>query len=60
MYFLAFVHQDGTFHIKGPILVQDSQYIVRVTILAKDSLMLSKAITDTFVLSPQSGISTSR
>jgi hypothetical protein len=27
---------------------------------SKDSLMLSKAITDTFVLSPQSGISTSR
>jgi hypothetical protein len=54
------MHQDGTFHIKGPILVQDSQYIVRLTIVAKDSLMLSKAITDTFVLSPQSGISTSR
>jgi hypothetical protein len=40
--------------------VQDSQYIVRVAIVAKDSLMLSKAIIDTFVLSPQSGIFTSR
>jgi hypothetical protein len=42
----------GTFHIKGPILVENSEYDIRIAILAKDGSILSKPIVDTFILLP--------
>lgn len=43
----------GTFHIKGPVLVENSQYDIRIAILAKDGSILSKPIVDTFILLPE-------
>jgi hypothetical protein len=42
----------GTFDIKGPVLVEDSEYDIRIAILAKDGSILSKPIVDTFILLP--------
>jgi hypothetical protein len=42
----------GTFHIKGPVLVENSEYDIRIAILAKDGSVLSKPIVDTFILLP--------
>jgi hypothetical protein len=42
----------GAFHIKGPVLVENSQYDIRIAILAKDGSILSKPIVDSFILLP--------
>lgn len=42
----------GTFHIKGPVLIQDSQYGVKVDIVSLDNNKLS-SIGDIFVISPK-------
>ena len=39
----------GTYHLKGPILVEDSEYNIRIAITARDGTVLSKPIIDTFV-----------
>jgi hypothetical protein len=40
----------GTFHIQGPVLVQNSQYGIKVSILAKDNRILSPPLGDVFAL----------
>ena len=47
---------DGTFHIKGPLLVENSEYNIRIAIIAKDGFILSKPLVDTFVLLPEKTI----
>ena len=44
------VHSTGTFHIRGPVLVQNSPYSIKISIVANDNTILSKPISDTFVL----------
>lgn len=42
----------GTFHIKGPVLIQDSQYGIKVDLVSLDNQKLS-SIGDIFILSPK-------
>ena len=42
----------GTFHIKGPVLIQDSQYGIKVDIVSLDNNKLS-SIGDVFALPPK-------
>jgi plastocyanin len=46
------VNSDGTFHIQGPILNENTQYSIKVTMLSKDNSPLAN-VTDTFVLMPK-------
>lgn len=46
------VRSTGTFHIKGPILVDNSPYSIRVAIVANSNSILPTPIVDTFVLPP--------
>jgi plastocyanin len=43
---------DGTFHINGPILVQNSPYSISVSIVADSNRELQNPISETFVLPP--------
>ena len=43
----------GTYHLKGPLLVENSEYDIRIAVIARDSILLSKPIADTFVLLPR-------
>jgi plastocyanin len=43
----------GTFHIKGPVLAENSPYKIAVSITSKDNQILSNPISDTFTLPPQ-------
>src|SRR5918992_1892016 len=45
---------DGTFHVQGPVLVNEDIYQIEVSIIEKDGSILPSSITDTFVL-PSSG-----
>jgi hypothetical protein len=45
----------GTFHIKGPVLVDDSPYYIRVAIVNQGNKMISNPVTDTFALPQQLG-----
>jgi hypothetical protein len=45
----------GTFHIKGPVLVNDSPYYIKVAIVNQGNKMISNPVTDTFVLPQQLG-----
>jgi len=47
------VQSTGTFHIQGPMLVENSPYGIRVAIVAKDNSILSTPIADTFTLFPK-------
>src|SRR5437867_1580947 len=47
------IRSTGTFHIKGPVLVENSQYGIRVAIISKDNSILSNPIADTFALPPK-------
>jgi hypothetical protein len=49
------VRTNGVYHIRGPVLVQNSPYSIQVSIVAKDNAVLSSLISDTFVLSPRAG-----
>lgn len=42
----------GTFHIKGPVLIQDSQYGIKVDLVSLDNNKLS-SIGDVFIISPK-------
>jgi hypothetical protein len=44
------IQNTGTFHIKGPILIENSPYAVNVKITAKDNTELSPPIGDSFIL----------
>lgn len=41
---------DGTFHIQGPVLVDNDLYQIEVSIIEKDGAILQSPISDTFVL----------
>jgi plastocyanin len=40
----------GTFHIKGPVLVDDSPYYIKVAIVSQDNKIFSNPLVDTFLL----------
>ena len=44
------VNNDGTFHIKGPILIENTPYDINVQITAKDNTELSPPVGDQFTL----------
>ncbi len=44
------VNNDGTFHIKGPVLIENSPYTVDVQITAKDNNEISPPVGDQFIL----------
>ena len=46
------LHTTGVYHLKGPILVENSTYDIRIAITARDGTVLSKPVLDTFVLLP--------
>jgi plastocyanin len=46
---------DGVFHISGPLLVQNSQYAIVVSIIASSNRELPHPISETFVLPPTIG-----
>ncbi len=46
------VASDGTYHVQGPVLVDNSLYTIRVSIIAISRTLLPSPITDTFVLPP--------
>jgi plastocyanin len=41
---------SGTYHIQGPVLVEDEIYLIKVDIVSKDGMALSPPITDTFII----------
>jgi hypothetical protein len=45
----------ATFHIKGPVLVDNSPYYIRVAIVNQGNKMISNPVTDTFMLPQQLG-----
>jgi plastocyanin len=51
------VQSTGTFHIQGPLLVENSPYSIRVAIIAKDNSVLSNPVVDTFTLFPKVNLS---
>jgi hypothetical protein len=46
----------GTYHIEGPVLVDPSQYDIRVAIVAKDNQIFPKPIVSTFILLPKENV----
>jgi plastocyanin len=44
------VRSTGTFHIEGPVLLENSEYSLKVAVVDKDNSVLSSPIMDTFVL----------
>ena len=48
------IRSTGTFHIKGPVLVDNSPYSIRVGIVANSNSILPTPIADTFALPPNS------
>ena len=44
---------SGTYHIKGPVLVENSPYYITVSLVSLNDQPLSNDISDTFVLAPQ-------
>jgi plastocyanin len=51
------VQSTGTFHIQGPLLVENSPYTIRVAIVAKDNSVLSTPASDIFTLFPKVNLS---
>jgi hypothetical protein len=47
------VNSDGTFHIQGPVLNENTQYSVKITMLSKYNSSPLENVTDTFVLMPK-------
>jgi plastocyanin len=54
-----FISQDlpfrttGTFHIRGPVLVENIPYNITVSLVSKDNQIFANPILDTFTLHPQ-------
>jgi plastocyanin len=46
------VASDGTYHVQGPVLVNDEEYSIQVSIVAENESDLSSPVSDTFVLPP--------
>jgi plastocyanin len=46
------VHTTGTFHIRGPILIQNSPYSIKVSIIGKDNAIFPTPVSETFLLPP--------
>ncbi len=46
------IRTTGTFHIQGPMLIHNSPYSIRVSIISKDNQILQSPISETFVLPP--------
>ncbi len=44
---------DGTFHIKGPVLVKDMPYSIKVDIIQEDNKILSPPVSDVFQILPK-------
>ena len=44
------INNDGTFHIKGPILTENSPYAIGIQITAKDNNEISPPLGDQFIL----------
>ena len=44
------INNDGTFHIKGPVLIENTPYDINVQITAKDNKELSPPVGDQFTL----------
>jgi plastocyanin len=42
----------GTFHIRGPLFIQNSPYSIKVSIIGKDNRIFPSPISETFVLPP--------
>ncbi|HEY7082532.1 MAG TPA: hypothetical protein VH500_22815 [Nitrososphaeraceae archaeon] len=51
------VQSTGTFHIQGPLLVENSPYSIRVAIVDKDNSVISNPVVDTFTLFPKVNLS---
>ena len=49
----------GAYHIKGPLLVENSEYDIRIAIVTRDGTVLSKPVADTFLLLPGNAITSS-
>jgi len=47
------VHTTGTFHIRGPMLTQNSPYSILISIVGKDNRIFPSPVSETFLL-PQS------
>jgi plastocyanin len=45
---------DGTFHVQGPVLVDEDLYQIQVSIIEKDGSILPSPISETFIL-PSAG-----
>lgn len=54
------VQSTGTFHIQGPMLVENSPYSIKVAIVGKDNSILSTPIADTFALFPKVNLSSNK
>jgi hypothetical protein len=52
-YYQEGVHSIGTYHIRGSVLVQNSPYSIKISIVANDNAVLPRPFMDTNV-SPQS------
>ena len=52
------IRSTGTFHIKGPVLVDNSLYSLRVAIVANSNSVLSTPVVDTFALPPSTSSAT--
>jgi hypothetical protein len=44
------IQNTGTFHIQGPVLIENSPYAIDVEITAKDNTEISPPIGDKFIL----------
>ncbi|HEY0579095.1 MAG TPA: hypothetical protein VGC75_00155, partial [Candidatus Nitrosocosmicus sp.] len=44
---------SGTYHIKGPVLVENSPYYITISVVSLNGQPLPNDISDTFVLAPQ-------
>jgi hypothetical protein len=45
-----FAGSDGTYHVQGPILIENGLYLIQVSVVARDEVLLDLPITDTFAL----------
>jgi plastocyanin len=51
------VQSTGTFHIQGPLLVENSLYTISVAVVGKDDSIISNPVIDTFTLFPKVNLS---
>jgi len=44
------IHTDGVFHIRGPVLIENSPYSIQISIVGKDNKIFPSPISETFEL----------